>query len=107
MKEVDNEDDLASIIAGASQRVVILFYASWCPFCRSFLPIFEKYVQNFPVQSLRVKIDDEMNPLWEKYEVMVVPTVILFYDGSVQRRLDGVLRSGLSEYQFKHFLERL
>jgi thioredoxin 1 len=107
MKEVDDEDDLAAIIAGASQRVVALFYASWCPFCREFLPVFEKYVQKFSEQSLRVRIDDEMNPLWEKYEVTVVPTVIVFGDGKVQRRLDGVLGLGLSEEQFKHFLERL
>jgi len=36
---------------------------------------------------------------------MVVPTVVLFEDGSVKRRLDGVLGSGLSEEQLGDFLE--
>jgi len=104
MKEVDNEDDLTSILR-ATERVVILFYASWCPFCRRFLPIFRKYARkNGRDEFLRAIIDDENNPLWEKYEVKVVPTVVLFRGEKVQRRLDGVLGVGLTEDQFKDFL---
>jgi len=104
MKEVDNEDDLASILR-ATERVFVLFHASWCPFCRSFLPIFEEYAQkNRRDEFLRLRIDDENNPLWEKYDVKVVPTVILFKGEKVQRRLNGVLRVGLTEDQFKDFL---
>jgi len=104
MKEVDNEDDLTSILR-ATERVFVLFYASWCPFCRSFLPIFEEYARkNRRDTFLRVRIDDENNRLWEKYDVKVVPTVILFKGEKVQRRLNGVLRVGLTENQFKDFL---
>jgi len=105
MREVDNEDDLAGILK-TSQRVFVLFYASWCPFCIRFLPIFEEYSRKSSDEFLRVRIDDEMNPLWEKYGVMVVPTVVLF-EGGVQRRLDGVLGSGLSEEQLENFLESI
>jgi len=104
MKEVDNEDDLMSILR-ATERVFVLFYASWCPFCVRFLPIFEEYAQkNRRDEFLRVKIDDENNPLWEKYDVKVVPTVILFKGERMQRRLDGVLNVGLTKDEFKNFL---
>jgi len=73
MRQIDNEDDLADILR-ISQRVVVLFYASLCPFCRRFLPIFEEYSRRFPDEFLRVRIDDDMNPLWEKYGLMVVPS---------------------------------
>jgi hypothetical protein len=46
-----------------------------------------------------------MNPLWEKYDVKVVPTVILFEGEKVLRRLDGAVRLGGSEKQFKDFVD--
>ncbi len=105
MREVDNEDDLTGILRG-SERVFALFYASWCPFCRSFLPIFEEQARRKRYDKfLRVRIDDETNPLWEKYDVKVVPTVILFEGERVLRRLDGALGMGLSEKQLNDFLE--
>jgi len=104
MKEVDNEDDLTSILR-ITEGVFVLFYASWCPFCSRFLPIFEEYARKDRRDKfLRVRIDDENNPLWEKYDVEVVPTIVLFEGERVQRRLDGVLGVGLTEDQFKDFL---
>ena len=104
MKEVDNEDDLTSILR-ITEGVFVLFYASWCPFCIRFLPIFEQYARKDRRDKfLRVRIDDENNPLWEKYDVEVVPTIVLFEGERVQRRLDGVLGVGLTEDQFKDFL---
>jgi len=105
MREVDNEDDLSDILRG-SKKVFVVFYASWCPFCRSFLPIFEKYARVKDCDKfLRVRIDDETNPLWEKYGVEVVPTVLFFKGERVFRRLNGMLGVGLSEKQLKDFLE--
>ena len=78
MTEVYKEDDLAKALR-FNERICALFYASWCPFCRSFLPFFDKEVQtNNLVKFLRVKMDDEANPLWGKYDIEVVPTVIFF-----------------------------
>jgi thioredoxin 1 len=104
MKEIENEDDLMRIFKTAG-NIFVLFYASWCPFCRIFLPIFEKYAREKRYDEfLRVRIDDEDNPLWEKYEVVVVPTVILFKGGKAQGRLDGILGAGLTEDQLRSFL---
>lgn len=106
IKEIDNENDLDRILRG-SERVFVLFYSSWCPFCRSFLPIFNKYaLKSEDKEFLRVKIDSFSNPLWEKYSISVVPTVILF-EGKVFRRLNGVLGVGLNEKQFRAFLDFL
>jgi len=104
MIEAENEKELIESLKGGP-RVFALFYASWCPFCRAFLPIFEQHAQrNVGDKFLLVKIDDETNPLWEKYEVDVVPTVILFQGEKVSRRLDGTLGVGLNERQLERFL---
>jgi thioredoxin 1 len=91
-----------------NKKVLALFYASWCSFCRSFLTVFDRYAsrQGFNV-AIRVKVDDYDNPLWDDYCIGAVPTVILFEGGKVCMRLDGRLGCGLSEKQFKDWLERI
>jgi len=105
MIEVDGEEELEGKLK-INRRVFALFYASWCPFCGSFLPVFEKYArENNSEEFLQVKIDDEMNPLWEEYNIQIVPAVILFEGERLARRLDGRRGIGLSEEELKIFLE--
>jgi thiol-disulfide isomerase/thioredoxin len=89
----DLEDTLRS-----KDTVFVLFYASWCPFSRRFLPTFEKFAQDRTRTCLSVVVDDKAS-LCEKYSVEVYPTVLVFEKGKVARRLDGVLGVGLSEEQ--------
>jgi thioredoxin 1 len=105
--EVSNKRDLESQLK-KSKRVLALFYASWCLYCRSFIAVFDKNAgkRGFDC-ALCVKVDDYDNPLWEEYFLEAVPTVILFDEGKICRRLDGRLGEGLSEKQFKEWLERI
>ena len=82
----------------SKDSVIVLFYASWCPFSQEFLPIFEKFAQGKTQSCVRVKIDDKAS-LCEKYSVEVVPTVLLFEKGVVAKRLDGRPGVGLKEKQ--------
>ncbi len=86
-------------------KVIALFYASWCPFCRSFISIFNKHAQKSDSDAfVRVLIDDDENPMWETYTLEAVPSIILFENGTIVRRLDCQLGSGLNEKQFIKFL---
>jgi thiol-disulfide isomerase/thioredoxin len=42
MTEVSDKYDLERQLK-KGKRVLVLFYASWCPYCRSFLAVFEKH----------------------------------------------------------------
>lgn len=89
-------------------RVVALFYESYCPFCRRFLPVFYKYAQQGEsLVFVKVNLDDYDNPLWEEYDVVAVPSVIFFEDGQIASRLDCALGVGLSEEQFRGWLANL
>jgi thioredoxin 1 len=106
MIEVTSKSELASQLK-ANEKVVALFYASWCPFCRRFFTVFDKYAQKAGSKVfLKVNVDDEENPLWEEYELEAVPSVILFERGQVSRRLDCQLGSGLTEEQFSVWLQK-
>ena len=105
MIEVTDERDLAKQLK-VNPKVVALFYASWCPFCRSFFSIFNKHAEKpSSAPFIRVKIDEDENPLWETYSLEAVPSIILFENGKVSRRLDCEMGAGLSEKQFSKWLE--
>jgi thiol-disulfide isomerase/thioredoxin len=85
---------------------VVVFYASYCPFCKDFSKIFEK-ARNLQFLFSKADITDDDNPLWEKYEIKVVPTVIVFKGRKDIARLDGILGVGLNENSFKKFLKNI
>jgi thiol-disulfide isomerase/thioredoxin len=102
MSEIGENVDLDEVVKG-KKRVYVLFYASWCPFSQRFLPIFQRYSKQTPESCICVMMDDR-DRLCEEYSIEIFPTVILFEDGKVSRRLDGVPRAGLSEKQLKELL---
>lgn len=98
---VDQPEDLDKIL-GEKGRVFTLWYASWCPFCTRFLPIFERLVEGEGRNILLVRDDQES--MGGRYAVEVFPTVLLFENGAVSKRLDGVPRVGITEPQLKAFM---
>jgi thioredoxin 1 len=98
---VNNNHDFGEILK-TKDRVIALFYASWCPFCVEFLPIFMKYAQ----QDGRhfVIVQDDHETIADQYSVKVYPTVLFFKEGVVSKRFDGALGVGLDENQLTKFV---
>jgi thiol-disulfide isomerase/thioredoxin len=42
-----------------NNKVFVLFYTSWCPYSKQFLPIFEEYKNSNPKDCLSVIVDDK------------------------------------------------
>jgi len=89
---------------GRRERACVLFYASWCPFSQSFLPIFEEYAKESPQECISVVIDEP--GLCEEYAIEYYPTVLLFRKGKVEKRLDAEPGRGLNRKQLKEFIGR-
>ncbi len=91
-----------------NKKVLALFYATWCPYCRGFVGFFDERAVNLGFDRiLHVLLDDYDNPLWDDYSVVAVPTVIVFEEGKVNSRLDGRLGRGLPVSQFLSWVEEL
>ena len=75
-----------------SQGTVILdFFATWCPPCKKFAPVFEKAANKHP-NILFVKIDvDKHKNLTEKYGVRSMPTIIALKDGKEVKKTTGFM----------------
>lgn len=88
----------------SERRLFVLFFASWCPFSRRFLPIYERRTRDCPVPCLSVAIDNRQD-LCDRYQIEYYPTVLLFKEGKVAQRLDAAPGEGLSEQQLEQLLK--
>lgn len=99
---VINESNLDEVLT-AGNPVIVLIYASWCPFCRRFLPVFTKYGRD--IEAGCFVVQDDRETFADRYHVDVVPTVLFFTNGTVSKRLEGIPGMGLSEKQLAEFLQ--
>jgi len=91
----------------SNPTLFVLFYASWCPFSREFLPVFQDHADRSgsgPCYT-RILVDDKDDVI-KKYSIEVFPTVLFFENGRIARRLDGTFHVGLDEDQLKDFVWR-
>lgn len=89
----------------SEKLTVVVFYTSYCPFCRDFSRIFEENARNSQFLFSKADITDDDNPLWDRYNIKVVPTVIVLKSNQEIARLDGILGVGLNKKDFKNLLE--
>jgi thioredoxin-like negative regulator of GroEL len=76
--------------------VAVAFSADWCPFCREFMTEFAALDRTDRFQTLVGDVTDLSSPLWETFDLDVVPTIVAFRDGRSVFRADGRLGEGLS-----------
>jgi len=101
---VQSPEELEATI-NSRDRLMVLFYASWCPFSQAFLPTYRKHAAAGEPCYVRILVDDG-DALTGKYSIEVYPTVLYFEKGKVVKRLDGVYHLGLSKGQLEDFASR-
>jgi len=70
--------------------VLVDFYADWCGPCRLIEPVIERLSQEYAGKVKFVKVDTDANQdLAVRFEVMSIPTVMLFKGGMVKERIIG------------------
>lgn len=100
-------EDSANTEIEKSEKIVALFFARWCPYCKAFKPVFERYASTSDQDFAAVDISDEESDLWEKYEIHIVPTLIAFSHGKIVARKDGRAHVGLSESDLRDLIEEI
>jgi thioredoxin 1 len=78
-------------VVGASDLpMVVEFWAQWCPPCKTMGPILEALATEYGdrLQVVRINADEEPE-LARRFEVVSVPTFLVFREGDVRNRMVG------------------
>ena len=85
-----NQENFKSEVLEATLPVLIDFTAVWCGPCKMLEPIVKQLATDWAGKVKIVKLDVDENPdLTMNYQVMGVPTLMLFKDGKPVERMTG------------------
>jgi thioredoxin 1 len=83
-------DSFDETISSAQTPVLVDFWAEWCGPCKMIAPVLDEISQENGDKIKIVKVNvDENAELARRFEVMSIPTLIVFKDGEVAKRLVG------------------
>lgn len=91
MKIVElNSENFEELVLKSETPVLVDFWAPWCGPCRMLAPTLEKLAEETEsVVIAKLNVDDNQS-LAAKYQVRGIPTLILFKDGDVGKKVAGV-----------------
>lgn len=76
-----NKNNFAQEVLQSSKPVLVDFWASWCGPCRMLAPTLDEIAAEHPEITLaKVNVDEEQE-LAVQFQVMSIPTLILFKGG--------------------------
>ncbi len=85
-----NETDFDSAVLRSDVPVFVDFYADWCGPCNMIAPTIEALSEEYDGKVKFVKINvDKNQQLAMKYDIMSIPTGMLFENGTVKDSLIG------------------
>lgn len=92
--------EFQSEIINSDIPVFVDFYADWCYPCRMIAPTIEKLSKDYTGRVKFVKVDVDENPaIAGRYNVMGIPTVMIFVKGKPVETVVGA--ASLSVYKTK------
>jgi len=88
-----NSKTFQTTVLEATKPVLVDFSASWCGPCQTQLPIVEDVAKAIAERAIVAKVDvDEEIELAQTYQITSIPALLIFKDGKVVKRFQGVTR---------------
>ena len=90
MKEIElTYDDFDSVVLASDKPVLVDFWATWCGPCRMLGPVIAQIAEERDdIKVCKVNVDNEPQ-LARMFNIMNIPTVLVFKDGELKERSVG------------------
>ena len=86
-----NSENFEKEVLNSNKPVLIDFYADWCGPCKMMAPIVKELAEELQGKAKVGKINvDENQDLAMEYNVMSIPTLLIFKNGKEFKRFVGV-----------------
>jgi thioredoxin 1 len=92
-------------VAGSSKPVVVDFWAEWCGPCKQITPILSEIATEQAEHLVVAKLNvDEHPDIAMRFNVMSIPTLLVFEGGDVKMRIVGAKGKSSLLQEFDAFL---
>jgi thioredoxin 1 len=98
------DDSFEADVLKSEKTVVVDFWATWCGPCKMVAPVLDEIAGENSDRLTVAKLDIDANPATARdYQVMSIPTMIVFQDGKPVKQIVGArpkaaLLSDLADY---------
>ncbi|MGV0791304.1 thioredoxin [Mycolicibacterium sp. XJ1819] len=84
------DDTFSSEVLSSGTPVLVDFWATWCGPCKMVAPVLEEIAKDKAGALTVAKLDVDANPAAARdFQVVSIPTMILFKDGAPVKRIVG------------------
>jgi thioredoxin 1 len=92
-------------VAGSDTPVVVDFWAEWCGPCKMIAPILSEIAKEQAGKITIAKLNVDENPdIAMRFNVMSIPTLLVFNRGEIAKRLVGAKGKGQLLQELDEFL---
>jgi thioredoxin 1 len=100
-----SQDNFTDEVVQSQVPVVVDFWAEWCMPCKMIAPVLEQISQDYAgkLKVAKVNVDDN-GEIAQKFNIVSIPTLLLFKDGEVVGQQVGAVPRETIEGMFKAYV---